>query len=107
MENVTILPPLEEWDSNNEWLYHYYEIVKENGSSEMGILKMPFPIEKAFYRRRKIPQNMMNSQQYNNCKYCDDILVDGYWRRMHMCRKCFLEHRSGKPLFDIKNKLDS
>jgi len=99
MDNVTILPPLEGWDSDNEWLYHYYEIINADGKSDMGVLKMPFPIPQVFYKRRIIPPNMLNMKQYDNCEYCDKDLVDGYWRRMHMCRDCSIKKPWRKKLF--------
>lgn len=108
MKNIRILPPIEKWDSDNVWLYHYEPIEGEDGSCDMEIFKMPFPMtEKVFYRRRKIPLNMLNAPQYDYCQYCDDMLVDGYWRRMHMCRKCYLEGPWKKPLFKSDLSKDS
>lgn len=112
MSNIIELPPLEKWDSNNEWLYHYYEIKNDDGSSDLGIYKMPFPIPQVFYRRRKIPSNMLNAPQYDKCKYCGEPLTDGYWRRMGCCRKCNEKQPWAKPLFqcdshkEIKVQLD-
>jgi len=101
-----VLPPLEEWDSNNEFLYHYYEIKMPDGTSEMGVMEMPFPIEQVFFRRRKIPTSILNAPQYNNCKYCGKELWDGYWRRMHMCRDCSFKKPWAKPLFQLNEKGD-
>lgn len=100
MAKIIELPPIEKWDGDNEGLYFYGDtIVMEDGSYDFVIYKMPFPIPQAFYRRRKVPSNMLNDPQYDNCKYCDDMLTDPYWRRMHMCRKCYLEEPWKKPLF--------
>ena len=100
MSNIRILPPIEEWDSDNECLYFYVNsIEKEDGSYELEIFKMPHPIPEVFRRRRRIPNDMLNLPQYNNCKYCDTSLIDGYWRRMHMCRECHSKQPWAKKLF--------
>lgn len=100
MNNIKLLPPLEEWDSDNQGLYYYGDsIVNDDGSYSMEVFKMPFPREEVFYRRRNIPSNMLNLPQYDTCKYCNKILIDGYWRRMHMCRACYDKKPWAKPLF--------
>ncbi len=100
MSNIIELPPIEEWDSDNECLYYYGKAIEgEDGKCEVEIFKMPFPIPEVFYRRRKIPYNMLNLKQYNECKYCGKILFDGYWRRMAMCRDCSLKKPWQKKLF--------
>ena len=99
MLNIIELPPIEKWDSNNEELYHYEYAYDENGEKQLFTFKMPFPTEQVFYRRRKIPENMINKKQYNECKYCGKVLVDGYWRRMGYCRICHQEEPWAKKLF--------
>lgn len=107
MSYIKVLPPIEKWDSDNEGLYYYGDAIEnEDGSYDMEVFRMPFPIEKVFYRRRKIQTNMLKDEQFNNCKYCGEPLVDGYWRRMHMCRVCHSKKPWEKPLFDFKRKED-
>lgn len=100
MKFVKELPPIEEWDSDNEGLYYYGDpIEQEDGSYELEIFRMPFPIPEVFRRRRKIPYDMLKLDQHNNCKYCDKPLIDGYWRRMHHCNECHKKQPWAKRLF--------
>ena len=103
VEELKILPPLEKWDSNNEYLYYYNPITFENGDGYIEEIRIPLPIPiGVFYRRRKIPSNMLNLEQFDNCKYCNRPLIDGYWRRMHECRLCHNEKRgTAKALFPV------
>ena len=90
MHNVKILPDIESWDCDNEYYYYEYFFEGEDGMCDSETIKVPIPMpEFRAYRRRKIPSDMLNLPQYNNCKDCDKILFDGYWRRMHRCRECY------------------
>lgn len=89
-----ILPPLEKWNSNNEYLYCCNPATFENGEEYIEVIKIPQPTPiGVFYKKRKMPDNMMNLKQYDNCKYCNRPLIDGFWRRMHECRMCHNEKR--------------
>ena len=110
MKKIIELPQIEKWNSDNGCLYftdYDNAIVGENGSYDFITYRMPHPIPQVFYKRRKIPLDMLNDPQYNNCKYCDEPLYDGYWRRMHMCRKCYLEEPWKNPLFECSLSKDS
>lgn len=102
MSNVRIFPRLEKWDIDDEYLYTYGDAIpNEDGSYEMEIFKIPLseaPRE-AFYRSKQVPKEMLDMPQYSNCKYCDKPLTNGYWRRMHKCKKCHDEKRGSQKLF--------